>query len=66
MSKFHVGDRVTKTMGVRLNGTIVDGFYYKDSTDGTYSPPKADYVPVEWDDGTKGYCYEGHLDYEYL
>ncbi len=66
MNKFQVGDRVEKTMGVRLTGTVTEPFYYKDSTDGTYSPPNDNYVPVEWDDGTKGYCAEGHMDYEYF
>lgn len=66
MNKFVVGDRVTKTMGARLNGVIVDSFYWRESTDGTYNEPKPDYLPVAWDDGTQGYCYTGHLDYEYI
>lgn len=28
---------------------------YRNSNDGTYKAPEASDVPVEWDDGTKGY-----------
>jgi hypothetical protein len=60
----NVGKRVIKTMGVKRTGVIVEPFYYKDSTDGTYNVPKTTDWSVQWDDGDKGYCSIYHLDYE--
>ena len=54
------GIRVEKTMGVYLIGTVVKHFPLNQATDGTYNPKTKNEVPVEWDDGTKGYinkCY---------
>lgn len=62
MKAFPVGSKVRTTMGVRLEGTIVEAFYWKNSTDGTYDTPKPDYVPVEWTDGTKGYSWMYHIE----
>lgn len=55
-----VGVRVRKDMGVRMSGRIVPSFNWKDSTDGTYRTGK-DFVPVQWDDGTKGWISVVHL-----
>lgn len=49
-------------MGVRLSGKVVRPFWWKESTDGTYKEPRADHVPVQWDDGTKGYIWEYHVE----
>ena len=58
---FNAGDRVKKHMGVRLSGKVIPQFYWKDSTDGTYSEPEKGYVSVQWDDGTKGYVHKSHI-----
>lgn len=63
MSAFKVGDRVIKTSGVRLTGTIINRLYWRDSTDGTYKSPDVTDVPVKWDDGTIGYCDVVLLNY---
>ena len=57
---FSVGKRVQKTMGCRLEGTILDPFDWNKSNDGTYKPPTKDHVPIVWQDGSIGYenkCY---------
>lgn len=60
-----VGTRVRKVMGVALSGVIVKPFHWKQSTDGTYrAPDDHEHVPVEWDDGTKGYVSRYHITYE--
>lgn len=55
------GTRVKKEMGVRLSGMVIEYFYWKDSTDGTYKEPSPAHVPVQWDDGTKGWISMYHL-----
>ena len=60
--KFPVGTRVNKTMGVRLSGRIVPPFYWGDSTDGTYRAHGSDYLPVLWNDNTRGYIYKHHIE----
>ena len=54
-TSFQVGDKVKKTMGVKLNGVVIKDFNSKDQDDGGYSAPKKGDVPVKWSDGTKGY-----------
>lgn len=56
-----VGDKVEKTMGVRLTGTVVPRFPWGNSTDGTYKAPASTDVAVEWDDGTRGYIHPAFL-----
>ena len=53
--EFRPGVRVVKHAGVRLRGRVVNRFPWRNSNDGTYKAPEASDVPVEWDDGTKGY-----------
>ncbi len=44
-------------------GEVIANFYYKDSTDGTQiMATSKDYVPVQWEDGTKGYRLRTKLD----
>lgn len=62
--RFPVGTRVQTTMGCRLNGVVVSRFPWRESTDGTYREHGADYLAVKWDDGTKGYSYEYHIEKE--
>lgn len=50
-----IGTRVKTTMGIRRTGKIVKPFFWKDSTDGTYKSPSKGEVPIEWDNGEKGY-----------
>ncbi len=57
----HPGVRVRMVMGVPSVGTIIMAFYWRESTDGTYSPPPRGYVPIKWDNGTKGYCSAEHV-----
>jgi hypothetical protein len=68
MAKFVVGDRVARVdcdqFGNHFSGVIIEAFYWKDSTDGTKNPPSATNIPVEWDDGTFGYCPVNLLAYE--
>ena len=56
-----IGDKVHKEMGVRMEGIVSAPFYWKQSTDGTYSEPKKNYIPITWNDGTFGYCHTSHL-----
>ena len=58
------GTRIKKIMGVRLTGIVVEYFYWKDSTDGTYKEPGRDHVAVQWDDGTKGWIHKCFIDEE--
>ena len=44
-------------------GTVSDGFYWRDSDDGSMNEPKTGYVPVIWDNGTQGYHHESELEY---
>lgn len=60
-TEFAPGTKVKKTMGIRQKGVVVKPFYWKDSTDGTYKEPGKDYIPIEWEDGTKGYAFAGYL-----
>jgi hypothetical protein len=62
MKKFPIGTRVKKTMGIRMSGTIVKPFYWKQSTDGTYKAPDKREQAVEWDNGTKGYSFIDHIE----
>jgi hypothetical protein len=59
---FRVGDEVETTMGVKRVGKIIKPFYWKDSTDGTYKAPESKkYLPVQWNDGLKGYHNQKYL-----
>lgn len=60
--RFVQGDIVTD--GVRT-GTVGDGFYYKDSDDGTENQPDSsgNVIPISWDDGTRGYRHVSTLVY---
>ena len=53
--KLQVGDRVERTLGVELKGTITDPFPWRQQNDGAYGEPNRGCVPVQWDNGTKGY-----------
>ena len=59
--RLKLGDRVEKTMGVRMIGTIIAPFPWAEHTDGSYAPPGRWDVPVLWDDGTKGYIHKNFL-----
>jgi hypothetical protein len=61
---FAIGDEVKTTMGVKRTGKVIKPFDYKKATDGTYREPyaKDKVVYVEWDDGTKGWSHEIHLE----
>lgn len=61
ISRKFIGTRVRKAMGVRMDGVIIEAFNWRDSTDGTYKSPSAEEVPVQWDDGTKGYANKAWL-----
>ncbi len=61
---FLVGERVRTIMGVRRSGVVARRFFWRESTDGTYSDPPIEYVPVEWDDGTRGYESPKHIEPE--
>jgi hypothetical protein len=56
-----VGTRVERINGIRLTGTIIKPFYWREATDGTYKAPARHYLPVEWDDKTKGFEPEHYL-----
>lgn len=58
---FKPGTRVVTTMGVRRTGEIIEPFFWKKSTDGTYKEPSRGDLPVKWDDGTIGYHYYHHM-----
>lgn len=55
MKAMPVGTKVVTIMGCHREGVIVRPFCYRDSNDGTYRPPNKDELPVQWNDGTKGY-----------
>jgi hypothetical protein len=59
---FFVGEYVHTTMGVHRIGVVTLRFPWRESTDGTYSEPPLDYVPVQWDDGTRGYAAPQHIE----
>lgn len=61
-NRLPIGTRVKTIMGVRRIGVIIARFNWRESTDGTYRSHDRTYVPVQWDDGTKGYCYKLHLE----
>jgi len=60
---FRVGERVIKTMGVRMEGTVVPRFDWKKSNDGTYRAPLSNETPVwiEWDNKTRGWISKSFL-----
>lgn len=60
MAKFVNGDVVTDG---KRTGVIADGFYYKDSDDGSMTEPGVDVLPIVWDNGTQGYHHESELEY---
>ena len=60
MFKFVVGDRVFDNQ-TQLTGEVTNGFYWRDSSG---NPPRADQIPVQWDDGTESYINPGFLQYE--
>ncbi len=60
MRKFVTGDVVTDG---KRTGTIVPGFHYRKSDDGTMNEPKSDFVPVVWDNNTQGYHQINKLEY---
>lgn len=60
MDKFVNGDVVTD--GTRT-GVIADAFYWKNSDDGSMNEPKADFLPVIWEDHTQGYHHISELQY---
>ena len=62
MQNFSVGKRVTKTMGCRMNGVVIPPFPWREADDGTFKEPEAGYIPVRWDDGTKGYEFKFHME----
>jgi hypothetical protein len=55
------GARVSRTMGIRRTGVVTKPFPVDQSNDGTYYSPAMGKVPVQWDDGTKGYEHAQHL-----
>jgi hypothetical protein len=55
------GASVTRTMGVRRSGIVVKPFPVEQANDGTYRSPAMGSVPVQWEDGTKGYEHPQHL-----
>lgn len=62
--KFNVGQRVVKTMGCRMEGSVIPPFNWKEADDGTYrSPERADgkVVWVQWADGSRGWICESHV-----
>lgn len=61
---FRVGDRVVTAQGDA--GTVTESFYWKTSTDGTSSPPSHGDLPIEWDNGTRGYYNQASLYHEYM
>lgn len=60
MAKFVNGDVVTD--GTRT-GVISNGFYWKNSDDGSMNEPKPNFSPVVWDNATQGYHHESELQY---
>jgi hypothetical protein len=54
------GDRVKRTMGLSSKGTVTDPFPWWNQTDGGYTEPGANDIPVQWDNGTRGSnrCHE--------
>lgn len=61
---FQIGDRVRKNMGVRMEGSVIAPFFWKDCTDGQYREPIESDEPivwVQWDNGTKGWIHESFL-----
>lgn len=60
MDKFVNGDVVTDG---KRTGVIADGFYWKESDDGSMNEPGVDLVPVHWDNGTQGYIHTSNLEY---
>lgn len=51
-----IGDNVRADMGTRKTGKVIAWFNWRDADDGTYKEPdRENYVPVQWDDGTKGF-----------
>jgi hypothetical protein len=61
---FVVGDRVHNMNG--NVGTVVDSFPRHERTDeskDTYLSWQA--IPIQWDNGTQGYCEINELDYAY-
>lgn len=61
--KFLKGQRVVKTMGCRMEGTVIPSFPLEDADDGTYRSPASHEKPVwvKWSDGTKGWIHSAHL-----
>lgn len=53
--EFRPGVRVERVAGCHLRGVVVNRFPWRCSTDGTFKAPEASDIPVQWDDGTKGY-----------
>jgi hypothetical protein len=60
VAKFVNGDVVTDG---KRTGVIADGFYWRDSDDGSMNEPKTGFFPVVWDNGTQGYHHESELQY---
>lgn len=60
-NSFAIGQRVAKTMGVRLNGIVIRPFNWRAATDGTYKAPDRDATWVRWDDGTRGWIHSRFL-----
>ena len=60
MARFVIGDCVKDAT---RTGVVADGFYWRDSDDGTMNEPKTGFVPVTWDDGTQGYRHADDLEY---
>src|SRR5208282_4645232 len=60
---FQIGQRVQKTMGVRLTGRVIAPVPRSQWSDGTYRAPNSrdQAVWVQWSDGTKGWVSAGHL-----
>ena len=61
-STFKLGERVHKTMGVRVSGIVIRRFAGP-YTDGQYRAPTSKDHPVfvRWDDGTVGWIDEAFL-----
>lgn len=64
---FKAGDKVKRTHGILKRGIIINRFPWKESTDGTDKAPRftgKGYTPVKWNDGTRGYIFNTHLEKE--
>lgn len=71
-TKLQKGDRVQRSQGCRLRGIVLGDWgallrMGYNRTDGSYREPlnereRRDWLSVEWDDGTRGYCSRLHLE----